>query len=207
MADAFFLLDEQWRFRYLNREAERLLATPRSELLGQVGLGRPPGRRPARRTSRSTAGPSRPATPVRFEQSLPGAGRHFEVRAHPGPDGLAVYFADVSERVAAERERDRALARLALLNAIGAALTATFDVDVALTRLADLLVPALADVCTIDLRDGDDVRGSREVVTTASDPRKAEALHARRRAARPPRTTPARRCTGCCTASRLSTSR
>ncbi len=73
----------------------------------------------------------------------------------------------------------RANERLGLLNRIGAALTATLDVDEALTRLGDLLVASsLADLVTIDLREHGDVRGDREVVSTAADPAKATALRA-----------------------------
>lgn len=36
MADAFYTLDRQWRFTYLNKAAERLLRRPRHELLGKV---------------------------------------------------------------------------------------------------------------------------------------------------------------------------
>ncbi|MEM2143344.1 MAG: PAS domain-containing protein [Candidatus Thorarchaeota archaeon] len=35
MTDAFFTLDRQWRFTYVNDEAERLLARRREELIGR----------------------------------------------------------------------------------------------------------------------------------------------------------------------------
>ena len=173
MADAFFGADPSGLLTYVNREAERLLATTREQLLGRpvwevladpAGSPSEPEYRRAVATGRA----------VRFEQSLPARGRHVEVRAHPGPDGLAVYVADVTERVAAEHQRDRALARLQLIDQIGAALTATFDVDEALSRLAGLLVPALGDLASIDVLDADEVRGARGVVLTASDPAKAD---------------------------------
>jgi PAS domain S-box-containing protein len=36
MTDAFYMLDNDWRFTYLNSEAERLLQKPRAELLGKM---------------------------------------------------------------------------------------------------------------------------------------------------------------------------
>jgi len=36
MADAFYTLDRQWRFTYLNEATERLLRRPRQDLLGKV---------------------------------------------------------------------------------------------------------------------------------------------------------------------------
>ena len=175
MGDAFFSLDRSWRFTYVNREAERLLDSPREALLGRdVWECFPDARggafeqeyRRALRTGRT----------ARFDQYFAPLGRHFEVRAHPGPEGLSVYFADVTARRATELQRDRALARLGLLNEIGAALTATLDAEEAITRLADLLVPSLADLVSIDLADGADVRSAREVVTVSSDPGKAAAM-------------------------------
>src|SRR5690606_34760088 len=36
ITDAFFAVDEEWRFTYINREAENLLQRPRAELLGRT---------------------------------------------------------------------------------------------------------------------------------------------------------------------------
>jgi PAS domain S-box-containing protein len=36
MTDAFYMLDREWRFTYINREAERIMQRPREELLGRV---------------------------------------------------------------------------------------------------------------------------------------------------------------------------
>src|SRR4051794_39029421 len=37
LTDAFFTVDREWRFTYLNAEAERLLRRPKEELLGRIG--------------------------------------------------------------------------------------------------------------------------------------------------------------------------
>ena len=175
MGDAFLSLDRQWRVTYLNREAERVLDRPRESLLGRVLWDEFPEAvgTPFEQEYRRAVATGEPAV---FEQWFAPLGRHFEVRAHAGPDGLSVYFSDVSTRRAAERQRDRALERLSMLDAIGAALTETLDVDEALSRLADLLVPSLADLVSIDLRDSGEVQGARAVVTVAADPAKAAAL-------------------------------
>lgn len=175
MADAFFSVDHEWRVTYVNREAERVLARSRESLLGHVlweAFPEAVGSRFDVEYRRAVE----TGEPVRFDQWFPPLQRHFDVRAYPGPEGLSVYFADVGQRRATEVERDQALARLGLLNEIGAALTATLDVDEALSRLAELLVPDLADLVSIDLRDSTDMHGARAVVITASDPAKADAL-------------------------------
>jgi serine phosphatase RsbU (regulator of sigma subunit) len=76
----------------------------------------------------------------------------------------------------AESRSDRALERLRLLNDVGADLTATLDVDEALTRLAHRMVPVLGDLVSVDLRDEDDNVGVRGVVITAADPERATAM-------------------------------
>ena len=98
MPAAFFLLDDEWRFRHVNVAAERILGRPRSELLGRVlwdmypetlGSGFEDGYRAAVATGRARS----------FEAPSPApVDRWYEVRAWPGPDGLSVYFSDCTER-------------------------------------------------------------------------------------------------------------
>ena len=82
-----------------------------------------------------------------------GAERHwltswYPVRAPEGDRvaGVGVFVTDITARVRAERG-------LRLLSDVGEALDAALGVEERLARLADLLVPALADFCTIDLLD------------------------------------------------------
>ena len=90
--------------------------------------------------------------------------------------------ADVTARVAAERERElafraaeRAQARLTTLADVSAALSATLDVSEALGRLADHVVPALADWCAVDMVEP---QGVRRVAVAHRDPAKADLLRA-----------------------------
>jgi PAS domain S-box-containing protein len=90
--------------------------------------------------------------------------------------------ADVTARVRAERDREaayraaeRAQGRLAVLAEVSAALSATLDVSEALGRLAHHLVPALADWCTVDMREA---HGVRRLAAAHRDPAKVETLRA-----------------------------
>ena len=175
MADGFLQLGPDWTLVYANGEAERLLRRPRSEMLGRsiweafpeaLGTAFEQQYRHAQETGET----------VRFEAYFPPLDASFEVRAHPSPEGLAVYFTDVTDRLVTQRERDHALARLRLLNDVGAALTATLDVDEALTRLARRMVPVLGDLVTVDLVDDDDVIGARSVVTVSDEPHRAQRM-------------------------------
>ncbi|MCU1593127.1 MAG: putative sensor protein, partial [Frankiales bacterium] len=184
MADAFMQLDRDWTMVYVNNQAEELIRRTRREVLGTsfwdvfpeaVGTVFEERYRHAARSGE----------PVRFEALFGPLETYFEVRAFPGSEGLAVYFTDIGERRKTEQQRDRALERLQLLNDVGADLTATLDVEEALTRLALRMVPVLGDLVSVDLSDSDDVHRARSVVVTAADPARADAM--REAEARAPR--------------------
>jgi PAS domain S-box-containing protein len=96
--------------------------------------------------------------------------------------------ADVTVRVHAEQERERHLAaeraaraeaeraqrRLALLAEATSMLAATLDVDESLKRLTDLVVPMMADWCTVDLLGQDDE--ARRVAASHADATKTSLL-------------------------------
>lgn len=91
ISDAFFLLDEDWRFSFLNRQAERLLGRRGEDLLGRtiwdefpqaIGSTFETGYRGAVAGNCS----------VRFEEYYRPLAAWFDVDAYPTPEGLAVYF-------------------------------------------------------------------------------------------------------------------
>ncbi|WP_075291131.1 hybrid sensor histidine kinase/response regulator [Pararhizobium arenae] len=97
ISDAFFQLDTEWRFTYLNRQAERLLERPRSALLGQLIWEEFPEASSGtiRQHYERAVRENRTADFEVFYQSLDA---WFSVTAYPGPAGLTVYFRDVTER-------------------------------------------------------------------------------------------------------------
>jgi len=115
ITDAFFTVDSDWRFVYVNREAERILRRSRSELIGRslwteypesVGSAFEHEYRRAVAEQRT----------AEFEAYYGPLGIWVEVRAYPSRDGLAVYFHDVSARKQAEeqlRESERNFRALA----------------------------------------------------------------------------------------------
>ena len=101
VTDAFYALDDDWRFTYVNRQAERLLRRPREEMLGRNIWEEFPeavGTRPYAEYRRAIV----EQAPIAFEEFYAPLGVWFEVRAYPSTDGLAVYFHDISARKAAE---------------------------------------------------------------------------------------------------------
>lgn len=101
--EAFLALDDEWRFTYLNSEAERVLSRSREELLGKNVWEKFPetvGSMFYREYHKSIA----ERMTVKFEEYYPPLETWFEVTAYPLEVGLLVYFRDVNERKRAEKE-------------------------------------------------------------------------------------------------------
>jgi diguanylate cyclase (GGDEF)-like protein/PAS domain S-box-containing protein len=96
MSDAFFMLDRDWRFQFVNHQAELLLDRRREELLGRNIWDEFPsavGSVFQDQYRRALAD----NVMVAFEGFFELLGTHFSVRVHPSEQGLAVYFIDVTE--------------------------------------------------------------------------------------------------------------
>ena len=102
MADAFIMLDRDWRIRYLNRVAEKAVGIPREQLAGRRidHVFPDPDAEPFMRQYGIAFETNQP---VVFQASYPPLGLHLEARALPTPDGLAIYFRDYTERHRAQQ--------------------------------------------------------------------------------------------------------
>jgi PAS domain S-box-containing protein len=102
ITDAFYTLDRQWRYTYVNREAERLQQRTRVELLGRVVWEVFPEAVGTvfERMFRKAVETGNSAT---FDAYYPPLDLWTSVRAFPSDDGLAVYFLDISAKRAAEQ--------------------------------------------------------------------------------------------------------
>ena len=109
ISDGFFTLDRNWTFGFVNTRAGQMLRRDPRELVGRniwtefpeaAGLTFPSAYERVVRTGET----------VRFEEVFPPLDAWFQVNAYPAPDGVAVYFRDISE----ERRRE---AQLRLLEA------------------------------------------------------------------------------------------
>ena len=97
ITDAFYTLDREWRFTYVNHEAARVLRHSRVELLGGSVWELFPEARGTefqRQFERAVAD----NVVVQFENFYPPLAKWFEVRAYPSAQGLAVYFRDITEQ-------------------------------------------------------------------------------------------------------------
>ena len=121
--DAVFLLDRQWRFTYLNSNAFRLIAQGRSLVGEEIWEAFPEAVGTAFWTAYQRCMNHRVA--VDFEEYYPPLEKWFQVFSYPAPDGIAVFFHDVTERRRAEDERRSAQEQLEL--AVSAANVGTWS--------------------------------------------------------------------------------
>ncbi len=105
IGDAFFALDRDWRVTYANRKAAEFVGLEIAPSLGRPLLALVPALEgtPLLQFYRDAMAGSRPAA---TEAWWAPSRRWVEVRAYPGPDGLSVYFHDITrQRLAAEAVR------------------------------------------------------------------------------------------------------
>jgi PAS domain S-box-containing protein len=102
ITDAFFAIDAQWRFTYVNQEAERLLQRPREQLIGH-GVWDEFAGALGTKFQREYERAMTERTTVSFEAYYPPLESWFDVRAFPTVNGLSVYFSNVNARKRAEQ--------------------------------------------------------------------------------------------------------
>ncbi|MER3477779.1 MAG: diguanylate cyclase, partial [Leptolyngbya sp. ERB_1_2] len=106
ISDGFFALDQNWRFTYLNSQAEPLLQRTRAELLGKniwdefpEAVGSLFYQHYFHVRAEQIA--------VEFEAYYPPLERWFAVHAYPFKDGISVYFQDITDRKCQQQELQR----------------------------------------------------------------------------------------------------
>jgi PAS domain S-box-containing protein len=97
ITDAFYALDRDWRFAYINAAAERVFARPREEMLGKdiwtefaSALETPVYAAYQRAMGKGTS--------IELEFFYPAFDAWYLVNAYPSENGLSVFFRDVTEQ-------------------------------------------------------------------------------------------------------------
>ncbi len=96
ITDAFFILDGQWRFSYINHKAERLWKQKKDELIGKSIWDAFPSAFDSNSTHLLQQAAEQ-ITAVHFEEFWPTINRWLEVHAYPSLEGLSVYLRDISD--------------------------------------------------------------------------------------------------------------
>lgn len=119
ITDAFFAVDRDWRFTYVNSQAERMLDRTPGDLLGKVIWDEYPGMAGSEfeKAYYQAANEQLASSLTAF---YPDHQRWYETNCYPAPNGITIYFRNVTERVIAEeavkesdRRKDEFLATLA----------------------------------------------------------------------------------------------
>src|SRR3954471_5457864 len=178
MERPLFVLDEDWRFSYMNPAGATLLGETVDALVGLVIWEKYPDTvdSPFELNYRRVADTGEPAS---FEAWYDPLRIWFQVDAFRTDGGLVVTYDDVTERRRIEEERTAAVAarevaaaqaaraaaeaeeagrHLMLLGDINLAMTSTSDTDEAVQRFAELVVPLLSDWCIVSVIDNDGTR-------------------------------------------------
>ncbi len=114
MGDAFVALDTEWRYTYMNQKAGQIFNRRPEDMIGKhiwtefpEGIGQPFYKAYYKAVETQTS--------VYLEEYYPPYDRWFENRIYPSPDGLAIFFQDITDRKRAEqalRESEERLARI-----------------------------------------------------------------------------------------------
>lgn len=160
MATGFAVMDRQWRVTYLNATGARVVGSGASDLIGTVLWNAFPGLEDSdfgRRYHQAM----RSGEADQFEAYYAHLDSWFEVHVVPSPEGLHLYFLDITARHVDRELAAEAAARLELLATVSSELATTLEAEAAVAHLARLVVPALGDWCVVTLVN--EVDGARDV--------------------------------------------
>lgn len=103
ITDAFFTLDCQWQFTFINHKAEQLLQRQRQDLIGQeIWQAFPELLGSSFQHHYEKALVQQQS--VEFREHYLSLNSWFDVRVYPSTEGLAVYFQDVTQQIALEEQ-------------------------------------------------------------------------------------------------------
>ncbi|MCU4971135.1 PAS domain S-box protein [Halobacteria archaeon AArc-m2/3/4] len=105
ISDAFYALDDEWRFTHLNDQAAEIMGQSREELLDQEVWDVFPDAVDTYKEHFQRAMDTQ--EPVTFEVFAEGREVWLEFNVYPSESGLSIYFRDVTDR----KERERTLAK------------------------------------------------------------------------------------------------
>lgn len=95
--DAFYALDDQWRFRFVSKRAEELWRVRGADLQGREMWEAFPDARGTESYEKHMEA-ARTRSNVRYETLSPILGRWIDVSIYPRENGLSIYFRDVHDK-------------------------------------------------------------------------------------------------------------
>lgn len=187
IADPMVIYDERWRVRYENQAALEVFRSGgrASSMIGRTLWEEYPDlvgtafEREMRRTMTERQ-------PTSFTELRRRTGHWTDVRCYPLPDGgVAAVWRDITPQKRAETA-------LRYLAAASETLATSLDYNATMNAFAALMVPELADWCSISILEGDEIRLVAVAHRDPASVARARALNARHAAGRDARTRTAR---------------
>ncbi len=112
MTDGFVAFDSEWRYVYVNKHAAELFGTDQASLIGAKYLDRfPEAKNTKFHKAYEEAMTKR--IPLRIEEYFEPWKRWFENHIYPSPNGIVIFFHEITQRKTAEEELRRSQMRLA----------------------------------------------------------------------------------------------
>lgn len=149
VTDAFLALDLDWRLTYVNSKTEALMGASREEILGRVYwevFPKTVGSRIEFEYRRAMS----EQRPAHFTVFSPTMHVWLDINAYPAPEGLTIYFRDVSDRVEAEREEVRGREQQRAATELGQRALAGCEIDELRRETVRALMQTLhIDACEI----------------------------------------------------------
>jgi PAS domain S-box-containing protein len=155
VSDAFVALDKDWRYTYVNEQAARLFGRRPEDLIGRhiwtefpEGVGQPFHRAYEKAMSEQTV--------IQLESYYEPWDRWFENRIFPSPDGLSIFFHEITERKRAEDEACRSAALLKGQNQVLELIARGTGLELTLATLAQVIEASCPEMlCSVLLLDPD----------------------------------------------------
>ncbi|MCW3061523.1 MAG: hybrid sensor histidine kinase/response regulator [Capsulimonas sp.] len=142
ITDAFYAVDENFNFTYVNRQAEEWWRIRREDLIGKHYWTMFPQAVDSEAYLQHLRVMSE-RRPAHFETFSPVIERWIDVHLYPSRTGLSAYFRDISARKRAEDELTARAARETLLNQVSAAIRSSLDPDLIQLETAAVLTSEL----------------------------------------------------------------
>jgi PAS domain S-box-containing protein len=103
IADGFVALDRSWRFTYVNGAGGQMLGRNAGDLIGKHIWTEFPDRR-REKFQAAYERSLEEQRPIQMRELYPPWNRWFDVRIYPSPEGVSIFFADVTREVEAQQE-------------------------------------------------------------------------------------------------------
>src|SRR5262249_39828416 len=116
ISDGFVALDRSWRYVYVNAAGGRMLGREARALVGKhIWSEFPEGQ--GQKFQRAYEQAMSEQRPVQLRDHCPPGDRWFENRIYPSPDGISIFFTDITAEVRAQEELRTSAEQLRALGA------------------------------------------------------------------------------------------